>query len=131
MLVKEATRYLAASAVAFVVDLGLFSGLIRLGGVSYLYAAPAAFSVGIALMYFVCTRWVFEQRRLTDQHTEFGVFVAFSLLGLVLNQVTIWLAVEMVRLPYEAAKTFAAGFVFAFNFISRKLVLFTHFGSRS
>jgi putative flippase GtrA len=123
----ESARYLGASALALAVDLGTYSGLIRLGGVDYLVAAPIGFSLGLATIYALSVRWVFRHRRLKDARAEFTLFALLGLAGLALNQAIIYAGVEWFALAYEAAKLVSAGFVFCFNFGSRKLLLFTRY----
>jgi len=126
-LLSEGGRYLAAAAVALLVDFLLYAGLIRLAGVPYLVAAPIGFAAGLAIMYLVSIRWVFRQRRLADARLEFAIFAAIGLAGMGLNQAVIYLAVERATLSYELAKLASAAIVFGFNFGCRKLALFTRF----
>ena len=124
-LADEGVRYLAASALALAIDFGVYTGLIRLAGVHYLVAAPIGFALGLATVYALSVRWVFRQRRLADRRAEFALFAAIGLAGMALNQIIIYAAVAMMPGSYEIAKIISAGVVFCFNFISRKLLLFT------
>jgi putative flippase GtrA len=124
----ESVRYVAASGVALVVDFGLYVVLIRLLGVNYLLAAPIGFSLGLAAIYALSVRWVFATRRLADARLEFAIFAAVGLAGLALNQGVVYAGVEWLALSYELAKLASAALVFCFNFLVRKLVLFTRYG---
>jgi putative flippase GtrA len=124
-LADEGMRYLAASALALAIDFGVYTGLIRLAGVHYLVSAPIGFALGLATVYALSVRWVFRQRRLADRRAEFALFAAIGLAGMALNQIIIYAAVAMMPGSYEIAKIISAGVVFCFNFISRKLLLFT------
>jgi putative flippase GtrA len=126
-LAHEGARYFGASALALAVDLGAYSGLIRLAGVHYLAAAPIGFSLGLAVVYTLSVRWVFRHRRLKDARAEFTLFALLGLAGLVLNEGIIYAGVEWLALGYEPAKLLSAGVVFCFNFGSRKLLLFTRY----
>ena len=123
----EGARYLGASAAALAVDFGTYSGLIRLGGVDYLVAAPIGFALGLATIYALSVRWVFRHRRLKDARAEFALFALLGLAGLAINQGIIYAGVEWFALAYEVAKLASAGVVFCFNFGSRKLLLFTRY----
>jgi putative flippase GtrA len=124
---REAPRYLIASLVALVVDAGLYVVLIRFLSVHYLAAAPAAYAVGILVIYVLSTRWVFADRRLTNIGSEFLIFAMIGILGLLLNQVVIYVCVESLSTSYELAKLTSAAIVFGVNFGGRKLILFTRF----
>ena len=123
----ESVRYLAASALALAIDFGLYSGLIRLAGIDYLVAAPIGFAAGLATVYAMSIRWVFRHRRLQSAHTEFVLFALIGLAGMALNQGVVWAGVEKLSLSYELAKVVSAGTVFGFNFVFRKLLLFTRY----
>ena len=127
-IAHESARYFGASALALAIDFGVFIGLIRLFGVHYLVAAPIGFMLGLATIYGLSIRWVFRQRRLKDARLEFALFSALGLAGLVLNEAIVYSCVEFLAFPDWLAKIGSAGAVFCFNFISRKLMLFTHFG---
>ena len=123
----ESVRYFAASALALAIDFGAYSGLIRLAAVDYLVAAPIGFGLGLAAIYFLSVRWVFRQRRLADARAEFALFALIGLAGMALNQLVVFAGVERLALSYEQAKIVSAGTVFAFNFVARKLLLFTRY----
>ena len=123
--VHEGARYLAASALALAVDFGSYVGLIRLAKLHYLVAAPVGFALGLATIYLLSIRWVFRQRRLADRRAEFALFALIGLAGMALNQLIIYAAVQLLAASPELAKILSAGMVFCFNFVSRKLLLFT------
>ena len=127
-IAREGARYLGASALALAVDLGAYSGLIRLAGLHYLVAAPIGFALGLAAIYFLSVRWVFRHRRLQDNaHAEFVLFALLGIAGLAINEGVIYAGVEWLSLGFEPAKLVSAGVVFCFNFGSRKLLLFTRY----
>jgi putative flippase GtrA len=121
----EGSRYLLASALALAVDAGTYVALIRLAGIHYLVSAPIGFGIGVILIYHLSTHWVFRDRRLSDARREFAIFVFIGILGLLLNELIIFLGVDRLALSYELAKVASAGIVFGFNFSARKLLLFT------
>lgn len=124
---REWLRYVAAGLVALAVDFGAYVGLIRLGGVNYLLAAPAGFALGLATIYAFSIRWIFRHRRLSDARLEFALFGLIGLGGMALNQGVIYGAVEWLALSYEMAKIVSAALVFCFNFAARKALLFTKY----
>ncbi len=124
-LMGEGARYFAASAVAFVVDFGLYVALIRAADIHYLLAAPVAFALGLATIYVLSIRWVFGNRRLADARVEFAIFAMIGIGGMALNQAALYAGVELLFLSYELAKLASTAIVFCFNFVLRKLLLFT------
>jgi putative flippase GtrA len=124
---REAPRYLVASAVALAVDAGVYMALIRLANVHYLTAAPAGYSLGILVIYLLSTRWVFSNRRLISVRSEFFIFTLIGIAGMLLNQLVIYVCVESLSTSFELAKLASAAIVFGANFSGRKLILFTRF----
>jgi putative flippase GtrA len=121
----EGFRYVVASALALTVDFGLYVVLIRFAEMNYLVAAPLGFALGLATIYVLSVRWVFRYRRLADPRAEFALFAVIGLAGMALNQGIIYAVVQWIPGSYEIAKLISAGMVFCFNFIARKLLLFT------
>lgn len=124
-IANEGVRYFAASALALGIDFGVYSGLIRLAGVHYLAAAPIGFGLGLATIYVLSIRWVFKQRRLADARAEFALFALIGVAGMALNQLVLFAAVDRLALSYELAKLVSAATVFGFDFMLRKVLLFT------
>ena len=118
-------RYLMVGGLAFAVDFGtlwlLSSGL----GVHYLLSAAISFLLGLAVNYGLSVVWVFSNHRVQDRKREFLLFAGIGVLGLGLNELGLWILSGGMGLDYRIAKLLTTGVVFAWNFIARKIVLFT------
>ena len=119
----ELLRYFAVSGLALAVDTaGL---LLAANFVHYLWAATIGFVLGATTSYLLSVHWVFSHRRLAAfPKTEFAAFAAVGVVGLGLNNMAIYVAVERAGLGLLAAKAVAAGLTFSFNFGLRKWGLF-------
>lgn len=120
----EFIRYFGCSALALALDAGLF-GLGLYVGLAYSVAAAIGFIAGLVLAYFLSVRFVFRDRRLADERTEFVVFACVGVGGLVLTELLLWLLIGQSHWHPAIAKLVAAGIVFGFNFGARKVLLFT------
>ena len=120
---SELLRYLAVSGVALAVDTaGL---LLAANFVHYLWAATFGFLLGATTSYLLSVRWVFRHRRLAAfPRTEFAAFAGVGVVGLGVNNLAIYAAVEHAGLGLLAAKAVAALLTFSFNFVLRKWGLF-------
>lgn len=119
----ELLRYFSVSAVALAVDMAVL--LLAANFVHYLWAATLGFILGAATSYLLSVRWVFRHRRLAAfPKTEFAAFAAVGVVGLGLNNLAIYVAIEFAGLGLPAAKAVAAMLTFAFNFGLRKWGLF-------
>jgi putative flippase GtrA len=122
-LLREFSGYGVASAVALSVDMGLLWALVHVG-VQYIAASTASFTAGAVVAYWLSITLAFRRHRIRDRRVELLGFVAIGVMGLIINTSVIYTAVQFLGLHYMLAKTAAAGFTFAFNFIVRRQLLF-------
>lgn len=119
----ELLRYATASAVALAVDMTIL--LFAANFVHYLWAATLGFFLGAVTSYLLSVRWVFRHRRLAAfPKTEFAAYALVGVVGLAINNLAIYAAVEEAGFSLLAAKAMAAVLTFSFNFGVRKWGLF-------
>jgi putative flippase GtrA len=119
----ELIRYFGVSLAALAVDMGCLLLLAQF--VHYLWAATLGFLLGALTSYVLAIRWVFRHRRLAaSPRVEFAAYAAIGAVGLGLNNLVIFLAVDGAGLGLWLAKIAAAAITFAFNFGTRKWGLF-------
>lgn len=128
----EFVRYAMTSGVALAIDLSTFFFLLRVLDVNPYAAAAIGFLSGLVIAYLLSTKWVFNYRRMAQQSgKEFSVFVGIGLGGLLITQGVLWVGIEKLSLSAEASKIAAVGISFAFNYIMRKVILFSRLFSRA
>ncbi|HEX4144359.1 MAG TPA: GtrA family protein [Pirellulales bacterium] len=121
---EQAVRYLVVGGIAFVIDFGALVLLTELAHMNYLVAASVAFVCGLVTNYLLCVRWVFTSRSVDRQWVEFFVFVVIGLIGLVWNEVLMYLGTTGLGFHYSISKLLAVGLVLCWNFGVRKVLLF-------
>lgn len=121
--VRDLVGYGLVSAVALACDYGLLIGLTA-GGLHYLMASFVSFSVGMAVAYALCVRFVFSTRRAVSREVEAAGFFAVGVAGLALTQVLLYLLVSKAGLGVALAKIPTTGIVFLFNFLCRRGLVF-------
>jgi len=120
---RELVRYFVVSVIALAVDMG--SLLLLAGFMHYLWAATFGFLLGALVSYGLAIRWAFRHRRLAaSPRIEFLAYALIGVIGLGINNLVIYVAVESVALALWLAKIAAAAITFAFNFAARKWGLF-------
>lgn len=125
ILSGELSRYLVVSAVALAADVGLLSLLSAGFGAHYLIANPIAFATGAMIAYLGSVHWAFRNRKFSNRGVELLIFVAIGVGGLAVNESVLWLGIEVAALSLIVAKLAAAATSFVFNFVIRKMVLFS------
>lgn len=118
-------RAIVMGGVGFVVDCGTLMLLHHGFGVHYLLAAAVGFCVGLATIYGSCVLWIFPERSCKSPVVEFAVFAALALVGLGITLLTMYLLVGHLKAMVIPSKVVATIITFAWNFVSRKTVLFS------
>ena len=122
--------------IAFFIDFGVFKLLSGVFGVHYLVANFFGFTISLIFNYIASMTFVFERKENADKRAEFVIFTVLSVIGLLLNELIIFLCIEGIYLKIPAltahmsrqwAETFgkivATGIVMVYNFITRKIFL--------
>lgn len=122
---SEFARYFLISLVALFADLCTFSLLFRLAGLHWFMAVGIGFCVGGFLAWWLSIKFVFNSRILNKSpFFEFAIFFFIGLVGLVINEMSIWGSIHLFGLVPELGKLLASGLTFVFNFVIRKIFLF-------
>lgn len=118
-------RYFFVGGTAFVVDYGTLFILTEFCGINHLISAAIAFLLGLIVNYVISIVWVFGNRTVGNRWIEFAIFSAIGLIGLVLNEVIIYIGSDIIGLHYMISKLCSTGIVFFWNFFARKIILYT------
>jgi putative flippase GtrA len=121
----DLVKYGFASVAGLATDYGLLIALTKQFGVDYLVAAPIGFLSGLVLVYWLSVHFVFGDRRKLERRAEIMGFLLTGLLGLALNEALLFLFVGKLCLGVTLAKIPTAGCVFAFNFLTRRTLIFS------
>lgn len=117
-------RYFFVGGAAAVVDLSLFFIFARLLGFHYLLVGAGAFTVAAVVNYFLSIRYVFVSGIRFRGHKEFVWVYGVSVVGLLLNQVILYLGVDILHRDMMLTKITAIGLVFGWNYLARKHFIF-------
>lgn len=122
--VVELFRYVFVGGFAFIIDYGTLFLLTEFAGINYLLSAAIAFVSGLVMNYMLSIIWVFSNSRLGNRMTEFVIFASIGIIGLLLNEVIMYLCSDVLSIYYMVSKLCSTGIVFFWNFFGRKLLLF-------
>ena len=89
-------------------------------GLDYFQACAFSYTLSVFVNYYLSMRFVFHGKEDMGRVKEASIFFVLSLVGLLLNQMVMWIAVEMFAIYYVAAKLLSTLLVTNYNFISRK-----------
>jgi putative flippase GtrA len=125
----EFIKYLIAGTLAFLSDFSVFILLTKYLDIHYLIANAIGFCVGLCVSYTCCVMWVFGQRKYTSVKIEFPLFLAISLVTLLIGEMLLLTLVEIAAMSVVLAKIVMTGIIFVGNFLLKKFILFHNRGS--
>lgn len=120
----EFIRYGIASLLALTVDVLLLALLTDAFDVPYLISGAIAFIAGVLTIYILSVGWVFDHRAIESRLTEFALFAAIGVIGLIINEAVLYLFTGVLGLHYLLSKIGSVILVFSWNFSIRKRYLF-------
>lgn len=82
-----------------------------------------SFCVSVTYNYIVSIKWVFDINKEKDPKKNFILFMTFSVIGLLLNDLLMWITTDKLNIYYMLSKIIATFIVMIFNFITRKTFL--------
>ena len=89
-------------------------------GLDYFQASAFSYTLSVFVNYILSMKYVFHGRDDMGKVKEASIFFVLSLVGLFLNQMIMWIAVEVLSIYYVGAKLLSTLLVTNYNFISRK-----------
>ena len=122
-LINQIWKFGIVGVICTVIDFGILTFLRVVAGVDYLISNAVSFTVSVVANYILSMKYVFQRKKNANRVKEFIVFVILSAIGLLLNQLLMWGAVDGMGIYYVAAKVLATAVVMVYNFVSRKLIL--------
>ena len=114
-LIAQFMKFGIVGVIAFVIDYGFMVLLTEVFGVSFI--------ISVIFNYFASMRFVFKRKDDMSRRREFIIFVVLSVIGLVINDVFMWLMVDFLFIDYRISKIVVTFIVAVWNFVTRKIFL--------
>ncbi|MGV9188918.1 GtrA family protein [Arcanobacterium canis] len=122
-LLAQISKFGIVGVLATALDFLILWGLVSLAGMNYLVGATIAYIISLVFNYVASMRYVFQRRDDLKRSYEFTIFVVLALIGLLLNNLTMWVLTGLFAVNYMISKVFATALVMVWNFASRKALL--------
>lgn len=122
-LISQYCRFAAVGITSLMVDYGFMVFLTENTALGYFKACAFSYTLSIFVNYILSMKFVFHGREDMSKMKEASIFFILSLIGLFLNQMVMWVAVDIFGIYYAVAKMLSTLAVTNYNFISRKKFL--------
>lgn len=122
-IVRQFVKFGIVGFSSTVIDWGIFYFLNYVFGIYYLIAKVLSFSVAVFNSFFWNRRWTFRSNDPRKMY-EFSKFLVIALVGLSLNALIMYLAVDGYHLRKIFGLMAATGFVTIWNFLANKFWTF-------
>ena len=122
-LLNQILKFGVVGGLAFIIDYGILIFLTEVFHINYLISSTISFIVSVIFNYIMSIFWVFDVDENKNRTTVFSVFIILSVIGLLLNDLFMWVFVDGMSIHYLIAKIIATLLVMIYNFITRKLFL--------
>lgn len=121
-LIVQIIRFGFVGGTAFIIDYGIFTILNQLLGIHYIIAGTISFSISVIYNYILSIKWVFD---VTKKQTtkDFIIFIVLSVIGLILNNIIMYISVDLIHIHVLISKIIATAIVMVYNFITRKIFI--------
>ena len=122
-LLRQIALFLMVGGVCYVVSIVLLLLFVELWHMEVNLANLTASLITIFVCYLLNAKFVFTGGR-HSKGKEVLAFFSFSLLGLLVNVVLMYLMTTYLPIWYVISKTLIVGVVAVFNFVVRKKLIF-------
>lgn len=129
-LTVQFAKFGIVGVIAFCIDYGLFLLMTYVFGINYLIASAISFVISTIFNFAASMRYVFAGKRGQTRSQQFVIFFVLSVVGLGVNQLVLWMCVDLLAWLAWAGKLAATFIVMIFNFVTRKVFLEDHDGRR-
>ncbi len=121
-LFKQLFRFGIVGFTAFLIDAGLLYVLTEFVSIHYLISSTISFIISLIYNYLLSIFWVFDVKK-KQTYKEVLLFTILSVVGLGINQLILYIGVDLLHIYYMICKVIATIIVMVYNFITRKIFI--------
>lgn len=119
-LINQIIKFTVVGGVAFIIDYSLLYILTEYLDVYYFISSIISFIISLAVNYVLSIKWVFSVNK-KQTYEDILLFIFLSVIGLIINQIIMYIGVDILDTYYMITKLIATIIVMIWNFITRKI----------
>lgn len=122
-LIMQILKFGVVGGLAFVIDYLILILCREIFHLPILVSSAIAFAISVIFNYILSIAWVFDVNKEKDKKKNFVIFIALSIVGLIITEIIMYIGTDIIRIHYLIVKIVATVIVMIFNFITRKIFL--------
>lgn len=120
----ELFRFCVAGGAGFVVDYLVYLAVLGIWGEqAYLWGKILGFTISVFVNYLLCLYYVFQGAQ-KQSPAQIAVFFGSSVIGLGLNALLIWVAVDLLGVPAWIANLPVVLIVMVWNYFMKRIAIY-------
>lgn len=121
-LLNQLLKFGIVGFIAFLIDYAILFILTDFVGINYLISSAISFVVSLIFNYIASIKFVFEVGHEQTSKDMF-TFVFLSVIGLIINEIIMYIGVDILNINYLVVKIGATAIVMVYNFVTRKIFI--------
>lgn len=126
LVIKQFARHTIVGSIAFLIDYFVLITLTDILLVNYMLAATISFVLATVVNYILSMAFVYDKAENISGNMAFLIFVGLSVIGLLFNNLFLYMFVQYSAISLKVAKLITTLIVTGYNFVSRKVCLEQH-----
>lgn len=122
-LVNKIIRFSIVGGIATLIDFVCLYIFKEFLNIDVILANTLSFIISVTYNYIASITWVFDTNKNKNKKIQFILFIIFSIVGLIINNIILYILTDKLNIYYLISKAVVTLIVMIFNFITRKKFL--------
>lgn len=122
-MIKKIVNFGLVGIVATAIEYVLLIIFKEIFNIDVLIGSGIAFTISLLFNYYLSIKYVFVDKKDMSKAKEMSGFFVTAIIGLVINQLVMFLLTDVITLYYLVSKVIATAVVMVWNFVSRHVFL--------
>ena len=122
-LVNKIIKFSIVGGIATIIDFAFLYIFKEFLNINIIIANTLSFIISVTYNYIASITWVFDVNKNKNKNIQFILFILFSVVGLIINNIILYILTDKLNIYYLISKVIATIIVMIFNFVTRKKFL--------
>lgn len=119
-LLIQIFNFTVAGVIATLIDFIFLCFFKEVCHMHVILANTLSFTISVLYNYWASMTFVFDVNKKNDSKRNFILFILFSIVGLILNNIIMYILVDFMTIHYLLSKVLATAVIMVFNYFTRK-----------